>query len=169
MRCFCLSLFAALLLLFGGCATARLTMSASAMEPTIPAGSTFAIDADAYEDQDPRRFDIVTFIYRSRTGLRPIQQPPDGAEICYRIVGLPGERVEVTAEGLRINGQPIDLPAGLEVQPAPVSEEYHRYNSVNLPANAYYLLGDNTNKALDSRYWGFIRRDQITGKVVLPE
>lgn len=145
-----------------------MTMNSQAMQPTIPMGSTVLVDTGAYQNQPPERYDLVIFQYQEKSSPVPIQQPPPGAEICYRVIALPGETVEILPDGILINGAPADLPPGLSYNPAPISEEYRRFNSLTLPADGYYLLGDNTDKALDSRYWGFIRSNQILGKVRWP-
>lgn len=148
------------------CSTSRLNMVSRAMEPTIQSGDRISIDENAYNSRRPERYDIIVFRYVEKTSPVPIQQPPAGAEICYRIVALPGESVEILPGGLLINGAPLDPPDGVSYSPAPNSAEYRRFNSLKLPADGYYLLGDNTKKALDSRYWGFIRENQILGKVL---
>jgi len=151
-----------------GCLSTRMTMNSRAMEPTLPLGSSIAVDTAAYQNRSPERYDVVIFEYKNKSSAVPIQQPPDGAEICYRIIGLPGETVEIVPSGILINGAPAALPSGLRYNPAPISEQYRRFNSLTLPADGYFVLGDNTDKALDSRYWGFIREEQILGKVEQP-
>lgn len=157
-----------ILALLSGCLSTRMTMTSRAMEPTLPLGSNLEVNTAAYRNQNPERFDVVIFQYKRKSGAVPIQQPQDGAEICYRIIGLPGETVEIVPSGILINGAPADLPSGLRYNPAPISEQYRRFNSLTLPVDGYFVLGDNTEKALDSRYWGFIRKEQILGKVEQP-
>jgi len=159
----------ALMMVLAGCTGARLSMQSRAMEPTIPYGSNVEVDLRAYDNEDPLRYDVVLFKYRERPGLGTLPQPDDGAEITYRVIGLPGETVEVREDGIRVNGSPLDLPPGLFYMPAPQSNKVDRFNKMTLPEDGYYLLGDNTNKALDSRYWGAVRRNRILGKVRIPQ
>ena len=157
----------AALLLAPGCATRQLTMQSEAMDPTLPFGSSFDVDYDAYNNnRAPERYDLVIFSYeRTAPTDRSIREPDSGTLICYRVVGLPGEKVEVREQQVFIDGVRLPLPGGIVYHAAPPSESNARFNELELPADAYYLLGDNSEKALDSRYWGYVRRDQIVGKV----
>lgn len=128
-----------------------------------------SLDTAAYSRRNPDRFDIILFVYEPATGIQRVQEPPRGAEISYRVVGLPGEAVEVTREGVRVNGSLLRMPRGLDYQPAPESAEFTRFNRVLLPEDAYYVLGDNSEVALDSRYWGWVPRKNIVGKIQLAD
>ncbi len=155
------------LLSFSGCASGpSIVMKTAAMQPTIPEGSTFSVQLDAFESEAPFRYELVMFQYQAQELSPPIQQPADGSVICFRIVGLPGETIELTNAGLFINGQPAPPLPGIRFEPAPDSSEFQRFNSVTLPEGAYFLLGDNSPRALDGRYWGYVTIDQIQGKVV---
>lgn len=155
-----------LLTFLSACSGGRLTMQSEAMAPTVPRGSTFQIDRDAYTRRGPERFDIIVFEYQPVVEGN-IQEPARGEEISYRVIGLPGETVEVTEAGVSINGSLLQLPPQLQYRPAPPSGDYRRFNRVTLPGNAYFLLGDNTQRALDGRYWGWVTRERIRGRVIL--
>lgn len=153
-------------LLLTGCATNELIMQTPAMEPTLPQGSRFAMDDSAFDGRGPERFSLVVFEYQNNTFTEPVQAPADGTRICYRVVGMPGEMVEVTPNGILINGEQIRGPAGVRYEPAPDSERYTRFNRLQLSEDGYYLLGDNSQRAWDSRYWGEVKRTQILGRVI---
>lgn len=155
------------MLLATGCAGTSLVMQSDAMAPALPRGAAFRVDYGAYTRDDPQRFDIVVFEYQPIAEASNVQAPQRGTEISYRVIGLPGETVEITADGIHIDGEHLRLPSGLAYQPAPPSASYERFNEVTLPENAYFLLGDNSARALDSRYWGWVTRERIRGKVVL--
>lgn len=140
-----------LVLTFTGCYEQTLTVPNPVMEPTIPLGSEIIVDYKAYKSASPERYDIVAY-----------QPPaPKNTIFVFRIIGLPGEKVQITAEGILINGKKITLPEGLKYDPAPTG-----INKVSLDATNFFLLGDNSAKANDCRYHGPIDRSNILGKVV---
>ncbi|MCP5489327.1 MAG: signal peptidase I [Verrucomicrobia bacterium] len=133
-----------------GCAKRTLYMPSSSMEPTIPEGSELTVDFNAYASHSPERFDIIVF------------RPPDppGALFAFRVIGLPGETVQLTPEAMLIDGEEVSPPDDLQYSPVSGG-----INQTNLNS-AYFLLGDNTIAARDSRYFGPIERSNIVGKVI---
>ncbi|PYR61500.1 MAG: signal peptidase I [Acidobacteria bacterium] len=111
-----------------------------------------------------RRGDIVVFKYPDE---------PD-RDFIKRVIGLPGETVELRNKKVYINGKPIDEPyvhflsppssAGQEVTSADVRENYA---PVTVPPDHYFVMGDNRDNSQDSRYWGFLPRDYVKGKALL--
>jgi len=113
-----------------------------------------------------RRGDIVVFKY---------PEDPD-RDYIKRVIGLPGETVEVRAKTVYINGTAIDEPYVHFLQPPASEAEFHevtsfdvreRYGPVTVPADQYFMMGDNRDNSADSRYWGFLRRDYMKGKAVV--
>ena len=113
--------------------------------------------------RDVRRGDIIVFKY------------PDEPERDFikRVIGLPGETLELRDKKIYINGQPLDEPyvhyidathAASEVTSFDVRE---RYGPVTVPQGEYFVMGDNRDNSQDSRYWGFLKRNYIKGKAVL--
>jgi signal peptidase I len=113
-----------------------------------------------------RRGDIVVFKY-----------PEDpGRDFIKRVIGLPGETLEVREKRVYIDGQPIDEPythflappagfgAGGEVTPSDVRE---RYGPVTVPAGHFFVMGDNRDNSQDSRYWGFLPREYVKGRALV--
>lgn len=121
------------------------------MEPTIPAGSVVTVYTGAYDDAQPERFDLVVFT------------PPDAKESRYgfRVVGLPNEKVELAYEGLRIDGVLVKHPIEINFHASDVG----KHSGAVLGENEYFVLGDNTDNARDSRYFGPICREAIHGKI----
>lgn len=124
------------------------------MAPTIPAGSTVQVGLTAYGRMGPERYDIVLFV------------PPGRRDraFVFRDIGLPGERVELDAKGVSANGRRLSPPHGLVY----VALEHYAdemISAVRLGPTEYFLLGDNTHNARDSRVFGPIPRDDIVGKV----
>jgi len=113
--------------------------------------------------RDIRRGDIVVFKY------------PDEPERDFikRVIGLPGDTLELRSKKIYINGQPLDEPyvhyidathAASEVTSFDVRE---RYGPVNVPPDQYFVMGDNRDNSQDSRYWGFLPRHYVKGKALL--
>ena len=104
-------------------------------------------------------------------GPRPPEEPE--RDLIKRVIGLPGETLEMRAKKIYINGQPLDEPyvhflfppseAGGASQP----DLRERYGPVTLPANQYFMMGDNRDNSEDSRYWGFLPRENVKGKALL--
>jgi signal peptidase I len=113
-----------------------------------------------------KRGDVIVFKY------------PEQPEIDYikRVIGLPGETVELKAKKISINGTPLDEPYVHFLEPPGAEANLHevtsidvreRYGPVTVPPNQYFVMGDNRDNSQDSRYWGFLQRDYIKGKALL--
>jgi signal peptidase I len=112
------------------------------------------------------RGDILVFKY---------PEDPD-RDYIKRVIGLPGETVEVREKKVFINGKGIDEPYVHFLQPPASGGEFRevtsfdvreRYGPVTVPAGQYFMMGDNRDNSADSRYWGFLRRDYIKGKALV--
>jgi signal peptidase I len=125
------------------------------MEPTIYGGQ-FLTTQD-YGKSNPQRRDIVIF--------HPLNDP--SSFTFKRIVGLPGESVELTDTAVIINGKPLAEPY-IEPQYAGngASGSIQANIKLTLQKNQYYVLGDNRHNSLDSRDYGAISRSMIAAKVV---
>lgn len=100
-------------------------------------------------DQNYERFEIVVFEI-------------NGEKLIKRVIGLPGETVEYKNNTLYINGEKINEEYGY----GDTSDFYlEELNSNKVPDNHYFVLGDNRNNSLDSRYFGCISKDKIIGSV----
>ncbi len=139
------------------------------MEPTIPYHGRVIVDLLAYQREGPKRFDLVLFEVQEKRGANVEQIEPEGTLVGLRVVGLPGEEVQIMENGVLINGTRLELPGGLVCTPAPSSEYFRRFNSVTLSRDGYYVIGDNTRFALDSRYWGALPRAWIRGRIECPQ
>jgi signal peptidase I len=140
----------------------------SSMEPTLhcaePADECMARFSDRvlanrfiYHFKDPERGDIVVF----ETPPTARAQCGAGGTFVKRIVGLPGERVTVGADGfVSINGKRLDESEYIEPRRRGGEDD-----SLTVPEGRYYLLGDNRQKSCDSRVWGALEEDRIIGEV----
>lgn len=127
-------------------------VSSSSMGETLIPGDAFMSDVRKYRANEPSRYDVI--IYRF----------PGDAQIKYiaRIVGLPGERVEIKGGRVHVNGARLSEPY--------VKPEYNRATSrLNLryvvPQNHYFVMGDYRDRSNDSRYWGMLPRANVHGTV----
>jgi signal peptidase I len=135
-------------------AEARYIPSGS-MLPTLQINDRLIIDKLSYEFRSPQRGDIVVF---SPTDELKKQNFKDA--FIKRVIGLPGETVEVKDGQVYINGQAIQEKY-IEDKPN------YRFGPVNVPDNQYLVLGDNRNNSYDSHYWGFVPRKNLIGRAVV--
>jgi signal peptidase I len=113
------------------------------------------------------RRDVIVFKY---------PEEPE-RDFIKRVIGLPGETVELRNKKVFINGRPIDEPYVQFLDPpgsASSSEAdftdfdvRRQYGPVTVPANHYFVMGDNRDNSQDSRYWGFLPREYIKGKALM--
>ena len=141
-------------------AEARYIPSGS-MLPTLQINDRLIIDKVSYRFTNPVRGDIVVF---NPTAELERQKFHDA--FIKRVIGLPGDRVEVKAGKVYVNDQ---------VLTEKYLDEAPQYNwkSTELtpdgivPEGHYLVLGDNRNNSYDSHYWGFVPKDKIVGKAVV--
>lgn len=162
------------------------------MNPTIIEGDRIFVNKLAYDLKvpfttwhlaqwsNPQRGDIVVFY-----------SPHDGTRLVKRVIGLPGDTVELRNDQLIINGKPVryaPLSAAISTQ-LPEIEQQHSlfatedlpghshavmaipaiparrtFGPVQVPAGSYFMMGDNRDNSFDSRYFGCVTRDRIVGK-----
>jgi signal peptidase I len=128
--------------------TARVRNDGYSMAETLPGESYILVDRLAYQQNAPQRGDIVLF-------KLPID-PKQG--MLKRVIGLPGEVVSIDQGQVSINGTPIDEPY--------ISEKAAYSGEWKIPTGQYFVLGDNRPDSSDSHNWGFVPRENITGKAV---
>jgi signal peptidase I len=113
-----------------------------------------------------KRRDVIVFKY---------PEEPD-RDFIKRVIGLPGETVEVRAKKVYVNGQPLDEPYAHYLPAVTTPSEFHevtstdvreRYGPVTVPPDQYFVMGDNRDNSQDSRYWGFLPRENVKGKALI--
>jgi len=123
----------------------------TSMAPHLSDQERIFINKFVYEFEPVRRGDIVVFHY-----------PRDEKKsFIKRVVGLPGEVVEIRRGIVYIDGRPLPedyLPAA--------DNDSHSFPSTYLPPDNYFVLGDHRRNSNDSCSWGTVQRDQIYGKAV---
>jgi len=130
-------------------------MPAGSMEPTLLPGDRLLVDKAIYRKTEPKRGDMIVFKY-PEDPKRPF---------IKRLVGLPGETIEIRNEKLVINGEILQGPEGWKSLSYYNEGKYgSRGQVVQIPPNRYYVLGDNSASSHDSRFWGFVPRENVIGK-----
>jgi signal peptidase I len=142
------------------------------MEPTLMIGDRILVNKLSYHLHGVDRGNIVVF-------RRPADENcggPPVADLVKRVVGLPGETISLVTKGSKgyvdINGKRLNesyLPASVQgtTFPGPAGTPYNLTKPYVIPANHYFVMGDNRSDSCDSRYWGPISRSLIVGKVDL--
>jgi len=165
----------------------------SSMEDTLLIGDHLLVNKFAYADvpwagqgllpyRGVRRGDIIVFKY---------PQPPH-QHFVKRVIGLPGERLRIVNRQVFINGKPLEeaykihrdqftSPSFRDNFPPlnaffthemvsgwlALVRQYTSGDELVIPPNKYFVMGDNRDRSADSRYWGFIDRDNIVGRPLL--
>ena len=127
----------------------------SSMEPTLEINDRLIIEKISYLLRSPQRGDVVVF---SPTDTLKEQKFKDA--FIKRVIGLPGDAVEVKGGKVYVNEQALREKY---IEEAP---EY-KYGPVTVPDDQYLVLGDNRNNSYDSHYWGFVPRKNLIGRAVI--
>ncbi len=110
-----------------------------------------------------QRGDVVVFKY---------PEEPE-RDLIKRVIGLPGETLELRNKKVYVNGRPLDEPYVHFLEPPSNGQEVtsfdvrERYGPVTVPADRYFVMGDNRDNSQDSRYWGFLPRSYVKGQAVM--
>lgn len=126
-----------------------------AMQPTLIPKDRILADKSAYKDASPQRGDIVVFKY-----------PEDPSrDFIKRVVGLPGESLEIREGKIYINGQMLSGSSKIaEIYYYNRGPNAQQGQAVDIPAGHYFVMGDNSQSSHDSRFWGFVPEENLIGK-----
>lgn len=142
------------------------------MEPTLLIGDHILVNKFIYGVKlpfvhktlvpisEPQRNDVIVFIY-------PVDQSKD---FIKRVVGLPGERIEIKNQKIYIDGKPYSDPYGFysaEGNPLGSGSPGSRFGPVTVPEDRLFVMGDNRNHSYDSRFWGFVPLKWVKGKAFI--
>ena len=139
---------AVLLFLAINAVSARIRVDGSSMVPTLNNGQFVMVNRLAYKFGEPSRGDVVIFHY---------PRDPE-QEYIKRIIGLPGDVVEITGGQVYVNGQQLNEPY---ISAPPRSE-----GRWEVPAEHLFVLGDNRNNSQDSRNFGYVSQENVIGKAL---
>ena len=136
----------------------RTEVEGASMENTLHNGDNLIVDKLSYRFHDPERFDIIVFPFQFQ----------DNTYYIKRIIGLPGETVQIMDDGsIYINGEKVEENYGMEViKPETIGRAAE---PIELGDDEYFVMGDNRNNSSDSRtdMVGNITRENIIGKAWL--
>ncbi len=136
----------------------RTEVEGASMENTLHNGDNLIVDKLSYRFHDPERFDIIVFPFQFQ----------DNTYYIKRIIGLPGETVQIMDDGsIYINGEKLEENYGMEViKPETIGRAAE---PIELGGDEYFVMGDNRNNSSDSRtdMVGNIKRENIIGKAWL--
>ena len=133
----------------------RTKVDGHSMEPTLSDGDNLIVDKLSYRFREPERYDIIVFPY----------QHAENTYYIKRIIGLPGDTVQVIDGYVYINGKKLDEHYGAEVMEDPgIAAE-----PIKLGDDEYFVLGDNRNHSQDSRdpYVGVLKRSDLLGRAFI--
>jgi len=131
---------------------------ANSMLPALEVHDRLLIDKLAYRFGDPQRGDIVVF-----NPTDALQQQDFEDAFIKRIIGLPGESIEIKQKKVFVDGEPLDEPYILEPLEADWKPEDLDIPKV-IPPDHYFVLGDNRNSSYSSHYWGYVPREKLVGR-----
>jgi len=137
------------------------------MEPTLLVGDHILVNKFIYGIKlpylqttlipisEPQRGDIIVFIY-----------PEDKSkDFIKRVVGTPGDRIQMQDKQILVNGQPFDDKYGYYDERA--GNTSRSFGPVVVPKDHYFVMGDNRDHSMDSRFWGFVPSEAVKGKAFI--
>jgi signal peptidase I len=132
---------------------------ASSMKPALEEGDYLIAKLEKYGDRVSRRGDIIVFPY-----------PEDrSVNFVKRVIGLPGERIEIKDKLVFVNGQRLDDPWGVHEGSVNFPSDVNprdNFGPVQIREGSVFVLGDNRDNSHDSRFWGDVKIKEIEGRAV---
>lgn len=129
----------------------------SSMEPTFETGDYLIVDEITYRFEDPKRGDVIV--------LQPPVKEKQNSHFIKRIIGLPGETIIVKGNVVTVKN--ADHPDGFTINEPYIQFESNREATHTLLSDEYFVMGDNRQVSSDSRIWGPLKRDAITGRAFM--
>jgi signal peptidase I len=126
------------------------------MLPTLQIGDHILVNKFLYTFRHIQRGDIIVFKF-----------PQDESrDFIKRVIGLPGETVEVRGTQVFIDGKPLEEPYAVHSAPPGASDRDH-FGPVTVPPGKLFMLGDNRDQSMDSRVWGYLDVAKVKGKAFI--
>jgi signal peptidase I len=169
------------------------SIPSGSMEPTLLIGDYLLVNKLAYGVRNPftnqiwipwgtpQRGDVVVFIFTTDSGKPYIKQPANSPykddrqyreekDYIKRVIGLPGDQVQIINKKVFINGKPYDTPQAVykheEIIPGD-DQPRDNFGPVTVPPGHYFVMGDNRDHSLDSRFWGFVSLEAMRGRAFI--
>jgi len=163
---------AAIALLVRGFVVQAFRIPSGSMEPTLLVGDHLLVSRLSYEMKlpftdivlldlgKPKRGDVVVFRY-----------PEDRSkDFIKRVIGVGGDTVQIRDKVVYVNGQRLkDSHASFQdkaIIPGGSSPK-DNFGPVTVPGDSYFVMGDNRDRSYDSRFWGFVRKDDLIGRALV--
>ena len=179
-----------LLLLFGTTTLVQaFVIPTGSMEDTLLIGDHLLVDKLAYAPPGPVSRFVLPYTPLKRGDIIVFRYPVNAREtFVKRLVGLPGDRIRIANKTLFLNGQllkepytyfkrddfdyyrdnfPSDPNTRIDERALDMLDRHIDGGEIVVPPDSYFALGDNRDASLDSRYWGFVPRENIIGKPLL--
>lgn len=130
------------------------------MLQTLQVGDHILVNKFLYWFTNPQHGDIIVFKY-----------PQDeGRDFIKRVIGLPGDKVEVREKQVYINDQPLTEPYAIHLDPTTLDNpgsSRDNFGPVVVAPGHLFMMGDNRDYSMDSRFWGFLDVKKIRGKAFI--
>ena len=129
-------------------------VSGSSMVPNFENGEYLIVDEFSYHFREPQRGEVIIFRF-----------PQDPSRFFIkRIIGLPGEKVEMKNDNIHIYNE--EFPEGMTIEESYLADDLKTGNGLImiLDENEYFVLGDNRSMSSDSRIWGSLDKDLVIGR-----
>jgi signal peptidase I len=136
-------------------------LPAKSMTPTLLSGDHILIDTSvSWNGRGLERGDIIVFLF-----------PEDETKkFVKRVIGLPGEIIHIRRKTVYVNGIALDDSAYAQrIDPGFLDEQVNprdTFGPVTVPAESYFVMGDNRDQSLDSRFFGYVQRSKVLGKLL---
>lgn len=157
------------------------------MKPTLLEGDFILVNKFSYGLRLPIIGTTLVPVSKPKTGDIVVFRHTEGKDLIKRVIGVPGDRVRYADKQLYLNGQPVPIEMltvtqdhGIytvesleqlskiqhDIYDYPQYNRNYRYDDVIVPANSYFVMGDNRSNSEDSRTWGFVREQDLLGKAI---
>ena len=142
------------------------------MIPTLKIGDHILVNKFIYGTKLPFSDSIIIPLRRPNRGDIIVFKFPDDEkkDFIKRVIGLPGDIVEIKGKKVYINGSPIDDSYAVHSDPMLYPsgiQPRDNFGPLTVPQDSYFVMGDNRDFSLDSRYWGFVKLNKIKGKAFI--
>ncbi|MFC1631979.1 signal peptidase I [Candidatus Omnitrophota bacterium] len=125
------------------------------METTLMPGDKIFVNRFIYRFQPPERGDVIVFRYPENPRR----------DFIKRLIAMDGETIEIKKGKLVVDGEVVEEPEILQKIHYENRGNYGTANKpITVPADSYFVLGDNSGSSRDSRYWGFVPKKYLLGK-----
>ena len=136
-------------------AVQNFNVEGTSMEPSLHNGELILVDKWTYLFHPPQRGDVIVFV----------APPQPSQDYVKRIIGIPGDRITINGNTVIVDGVTLN-----ESYVAPINQGNTSGSIIQnelIPANMYFVLGDDRIRSSDSRFWGLVPRQNIIGRAAL--